>query len=67
MTPADVLMLLDVLFGVRIALHPNGQQLLVSGPADTLAAAEPALRLYKSALLDHLRKVAATTPQRTAR
>jgi len=60
MTAADYVLMADVLFDIRIRLHPDGARLLVTGPADTLAAAEPALRLHKSELLDYLRATATT-------
>ncbi len=60
MTAADRVLMLDVLFDVHVGIHPDGARLLITGPADTIAAATPALRLYKQELLAHLRRTAAT-------
>ena len=64
MTAADRVLLLDVLFDIHVTLHPDGARLAVSGPADAVHAAAPALRLHKPELLAYLRQT--TNQVRTA-
>ena len=54
MNAADRLALLEVHYGIRIALAPDGQHLDVDGPSLAVDAAEPMLRQYRDALLTHL-------------
>jgi hypothetical protein len=55
MTPADVILLMDVLFEVRIALAPDGEHLAVTGNAAAIECATPKLTQMKPELLGYLR------------
>jgi len=55
MTPADVILLMDVLFEVRIALAPDGEHLAVTGNAAAIACATSKLTEMKPELLGYLR------------
>lgn len=55
---ADRLVLLEVHYGVSVALTANGRRLDVSGPRATVEAAVPSLRQHRAALLAHLRQFA---------
>jgi hypothetical protein len=59
MTPADRLLLLDVMFDVHVTLADDGEHLIARGPEAALEAAEPSLRLHKPELIAQLRSLAA--------
>ena len=59
MTVEDRLLMLDVLFGLRVALAPDGAHVILRGPPDAVEAASPMVLLHKSEILDHLRNLAA--------
>lgn len=54
MTPRDVLTALDVAFGVRVGLAPDGQHLKVTGNAVAVACATPRLLRDKTEIVRHL-------------
>lgn len=58
LAPADRLAMLDVLYGVRVAVAPDGQHLTVTGPSAAVHAAAPMLRQQRNALLAHLHALA---------
>ncbi len=61
MAPEDVLFLLDVFYGCRVALTPDREHLDVQGPAAAVEAASPMLRLRKPELVAHLRSLTERT------
>ena len=60
MTAADLILVLDIMFEIRVRLHPDGVRLLFRGPVDVLRAAEPMLRMHKPELIAYLRTTGAT-------
>jgi len=54
MTPRDIVTGLDVAFGVRIGLAPDGQHLKVTGNAVAVACATPRILKDRTAILKHL-------------
>ena len=58
MTPVDRIAMLDILYGVRVAVAPDGQHITVTGPSAVVHAAAPMLRQQRNALLAHLHAVA---------
>ena len=55
MTPADRLLLMDILFGITVSVTADGAHLRLVGPPLALEAAAPSVRLHKSELLEFLR------------
>jgi hypothetical protein len=60
MNAADVLTLLDILYEVKVGLHPDGKRLDVRGPPKVLPLLVPMLTLHKPELLAFLRQTTTT-------
>lgn len=56
LTPTDRIIMLDVLFGVRLAVAGDGYHLEVTGPESIVEAATPMLRRYRRELVECLRR-----------
>ena len=54
LTPADRIVMLNVLYGVRVAVAPDGRHLRVTGPSAAVHAAAPMLRHRRDELLAYL-------------
>ncbi|MHB1095569.1 MAG: hypothetical protein ACYC3F_05290 [Gemmatimonadaceae bacterium] len=55
LTPADRLVMLDVLYDLRVSLAPDGEHIDVTGPTEALTAATPMLWKYRADFVAHLR------------
>ena len=58
MTPRDIVTGLDVAFGVRVGLAPDGQHLKVTGNPVAVACATPRILKDRTAILTHLQTLA---------
>ena len=55
MTVEDHLLMLDVLFGLHVALAPDGEHLVLRGPPDAVDVASPMVLSRKHEFVAHLR------------
>lgn len=62
LTPADRIAMLDVLYGVRVAVAPDGQHLTVTGPRLAVQAVAPMLRHNRASLMEYLRTAGTPAP-----
>lgn len=60
-TIADRIALLEVWYGVRVCLAPDGRHLSVTGPGEAVDAASPMLRNRRADFVAHLRRPASVS------